>query len=263
MNNRYLIGDVAKYLSLSRDTLRYYDKLGIVSPKKDEGNGNRYYNMDDIITLSYVMILKDVGISLDDIKEMIYNYSLKDMRLGILNQEKVIDKKIEELMNIKTKIRNFNNWCITAENYLNKFEIRECPKFLYTMEQVEIKESKLMDAIEKLRSNSYIKETVFSMLINKDVLFSSEIKDEHFYSGGSGIVEEEYVSDFKVFPSRKCLHTVIEITCDQWDSELVKIKDYIHNEGLIVEDNLLCRAIAFENKDGFPKDFYEIWIPVA
>lgn len=34
MNNRYLIGDVAKYLSLSRDTLRYYDKLGIVSPKK-------------------------------------------------------------------------------------------------------------------------------------------------------------------------------------------------------------------------------------
>lgn len=263
MNNRYLIGDVAKYLSLSRDTLRYYDKLGIVSPKKDEGNGYRYYNMDDIITLSYVMILKDVGISLDDIKEMIYNYSLKDMRLGILNQEKVIDKKIEELMNIKTKIRNFNNWCITAENYLNKFEIRECPKFLYTMEQVEIKESKLMDAIEKLRSNSYIKETVFSMLINKDVLFSSEIKDEHFYSGGSGIVEEEYVSDLKVFPSRKCLHTVIEITCDQWDSELVKIKDYIHNEGLIVEDNLLCRAIAFENKDGFPKDFYEIWIPVA
>ena len=72
MNNRYLIGDVAKYLSLSRDTLRYYDKLGIVSPKKDEGNGYRYYNMDDIITLSYVMILKDVGISLDDIKEIIY-----------------------------------------------------------------------------------------------------------------------------------------------------------------------------------------------
>ena len=263
MKNKYLIGDVARYLFLSRDTLRYYDKLGIVSPKKDEKNGYRFYDMEDIITLSYVMILKDVGISLEEIKHMIYNYSLREMRDRILNQEELINKKIEELLNIKTRIKNFSNWCITAEEKLNKFEIISAPNFLYTKVKGEIKNTKLVNTIERLNSNKNIKETVFSIFISREIIDSKEIEDEFFSSGASGIVEDNFLSEYSIIPRRRCLNTVIEIKGDYWDNELTKIKKYLRDNNLKLVDDILCRAIAFENKDGFPKDFYELWIPIA
>ena len=36
----YYIGELAEYFGVSRDTLRLYDKVGILSPKKDEKNHN-------------------------------------------------------------------------------------------------------------------------------------------------------------------------------------------------------------------------------
>ena len=44
----YRIGDVANLMGLSRDTLRYYEKRGILSSKKEE-NGYRYYTEEDIV----------------------------------------------------------------------------------------------------------------------------------------------------------------------------------------------------------------------
>lgn len=48
--DRYLIGDVANLMGMSRDTLRHYEKRGLVTAKKAE-NGYRYYTEADISRL--------------------------------------------------------------------------------------------------------------------------------------------------------------------------------------------------------------------
>jgi DNA-binding transcriptional MerR regulator len=40
----YIIGQVAKFLGISRDTLKFYEDKGLVRPKQDEENGYRKYN---------------------------------------------------------------------------------------------------------------------------------------------------------------------------------------------------------------------------
>jgi len=66
----YKIKEVSKKTGLSIDTLRYYDKLGIVSPKRHK-NDYRYYDDTDIVKLEYAVVMKYAMFSLDDIKSMI------------------------------------------------------------------------------------------------------------------------------------------------------------------------------------------------
>ena len=53
MKRKYHIGELAAYYGVSSDTLRLYDKKGILSPKKDV-NGYRVYSREDMIFLDYV-----------------------------------------------------------------------------------------------------------------------------------------------------------------------------------------------------------------
>ena len=46
----YQIGEIAGLLGMSRDTLRYYEKRGLLSAQKDH-NGYRYYTKQDIYRL--------------------------------------------------------------------------------------------------------------------------------------------------------------------------------------------------------------------
>ncbi len=43
MRDMFLIGELAKLFNISTDTLRYYDKIGLLKPKYDKDNGYRYY----------------------------------------------------------------------------------------------------------------------------------------------------------------------------------------------------------------------------
>lgn len=60
----YLIGDVARLMGLSRDTLRYYEKRGILSSEKGE-NGYRYYTDQDIDRLMGILYQRKMNLSLD------------------------------------------------------------------------------------------------------------------------------------------------------------------------------------------------------
>lgn len=62
----YLIGDVARITGVSRDTLRFYEKKGMLQAKKKE-NGYRYYEEDDIWRLMYVLYHRKMNTSLEEI----------------------------------------------------------------------------------------------------------------------------------------------------------------------------------------------------
>lgn len=266
MNRKYLIGEVAKFLDVSTDTLRYYDKFGIVSPTKDETNGYRYYNMDHIITLTYVLALKELDMPLDDIRYMIYNYGVSEMREAISKQEKIIDNKIMALFKVKKTINNYHKAFVRAESYLDKFEIRQSPTIIYKNINEDIDDStvKVMNEFSKVKE---IDEYVYSVLINKDVLKEINNDNNEYLYCVSGILDNEFennrISESSILPSRKCLYTVIGATLDVEIDQIKLLKKYIDENNINVEGDILFRAIAFENIKKGPKDFYEVYIPIA
>ena len=50
----YQIGDIAKIVGLSCDTLRFYEKKGIIKAKK-KSNGYRCYSEEDLYRLMYIV----------------------------------------------------------------------------------------------------------------------------------------------------------------------------------------------------------------
>ena len=85
----YRIGDVANLMGLSRDTLRYYEKRGILSSKKEE-NGYRYYTENDIYRLFSILYQRKMDIGLDDL-EQIWS---QDMCVNSLSQ--LIQNRLKE-----------------------------------------------------------------------------------------------------------------------------------------------------------------------
>jgi len=67
MEKQYSIQEVSRILGISKDTLRYYDRIGIVSPSR-ENNRYRRYTKDDLIDLMNIQILQYAEFSLDEIR---------------------------------------------------------------------------------------------------------------------------------------------------------------------------------------------------
>lgn len=64
--SKYLIGDVANLMGISRDTLRHYEKRGLLTARK-AANGYRYYTEADISRFISILYQRKMDIGLDDI----------------------------------------------------------------------------------------------------------------------------------------------------------------------------------------------------
>ena len=64
----FKIGDFSMLSRISVKTLRYYDEIGLLKPVNvDQFTGYRYYSADQLPRLNYIVALKDMGLSLEEI----------------------------------------------------------------------------------------------------------------------------------------------------------------------------------------------------
>ena len=62
MENLFSIGEVSKYQNISKQTLIFYDKIGLFRPAYvDPQNGYRYYSASQLDDLDAILIMKKIG----------------------------------------------------------------------------------------------------------------------------------------------------------------------------------------------------------
>ena len=88
----YSIGQLAKKFSLSRSTLLYYDKIGLLSPSSRTKGNYRQYTQRDFDRMSLVSTYKQAGLSLNSIAHILESNStasskILETRLKHLNHE--------------------------------------------------------------------------------------------------------------------------------------------------------------------------------
>lgn len=87
------IGQVASLLDVSQDTLHYFDKEKIVSPKKAR-NGYRYYDDWDINFLIEYKRYRSFGFNVDESRQVLYDDSLKDLAIRMAENAHRIELEI-------------------------------------------------------------------------------------------------------------------------------------------------------------------------
>ena len=89
---QYTIGDVSKRLGISRDSLRFYEKKGIITPQKLE-NGYRCYSYEDMRKLLDIMFYRRLNFSIEDINRILHQSSFGSYYTMI--QEKIAEEERE------------------------------------------------------------------------------------------------------------------------------------------------------------------------
>jgi DNA-binding transcriptional MerR regulator len=98
----YTIAQTAAKTGISIYTLRYYDKEGLLPYVKRDDKDNRVFTEEDLGWLSFILCLKNTGMSLKEIREYIKlceeGDSTLEHRLRIFHQQKeTVNQRIAEL----------------------------------------------------------------------------------------------------------------------------------------------------------------------
>lgn len=251
MKTKFSIGQVAKIHNITIETLRHYDRIGLLRPSYiNKETGYRYYSAKDFIILDLIKQCKSMGLSLEEIKNIIENYTSPESVLDIIGKQKVIiDKKIEELNRVKNNITFLEKRIKSSlDEGLNKIFIkeygeREFIKYDNTnrfTEEFEINLSKVLSEVER-KYTYFNKELAF-------VISYNELKNDDNISYKNMMISFTEGMDFKeydklVLPKGKYLTLNFD-------------DDYNHTRKYY---DIIMKYIEENNIDVLG-DFYEIYI---
>ena len=83
----YTAGELAQLFHIPKQTMLYYDKMGILKPEFVAKNGYRYYSTPQYLTLEIILFMRKMDISVPDIREFLRDRS-RDNILKILDKKK-------------------------------------------------------------------------------------------------------------------------------------------------------------------------------
>ncbi|MEH7347115.1 MerR family transcriptional regulator, partial [Bacillus sp. JJ1532] len=101
-------GEFAKLCKVNKQTLFYYDQIGLLSPVFKNEKGYRFYSINQIELFFVIDLLKDLGMSLNDIQQYTQNKSPESFLTLMYQKKEEIMKKRQEIQMkeklIETKI---------------------------------------------------------------------------------------------------------------------------------------------------------------
>lgn len=101
--NTYTISKIARSFNLSRSTLLYYDRIGLLKPHFRTESGYRCYNENDHMILEKICNFRDAGLTIKNIKEILFSdnqpqTNIFEKRLNEINKEILLLKKKQRLL---------------------------------------------------------------------------------------------------------------------------------------------------------------------
>lgn len=126
------IKKVSEQLEITPDTIRYYERIGLVPPINRNKNGVRDFTDLDIQRLDFIKCMRHAGLSIESLHEYMHLYSLNDDRTipackRILEEEaEKLDERIANLQETRAylqhKINVYDSQLTQATNDLKLSE---------------------------------------------------------------------------------------------------------------------------------------------
>lgn len=91
------IKDFSKCTGLSEPTLRYYDKIGLLSPAVRGENRYRYYTPHQVMQVNFIKALTTLGVPLSSICDLNRNRTPRTMLTVLAQQQKILNKRLFDI----------------------------------------------------------------------------------------------------------------------------------------------------------------------
>ena len=122
---RWQIGEMAKFMGVSVQTLRYYDEIGLFKPQfRDTFSSYRYYSYSQIYRLANIIFLRKQGYSLEEIKDYLQNVSIEGRLQHLRMQTSDLDHQVLRLQSSSSSLKN-RIYFIESSDYKEKMDLIE------------------------------------------------------------------------------------------------------------------------------------------
>ena len=108
-------GDFAKICNTNKRTLIHYDEIGLLSPAYTDEKGYRYYTESQSDIFFMITYLKELGMSLKEIKKYIDHRNPSALKILLEEQGKAVKSKLEYLQHIEQVIHTKMNLLTAGE----------------------------------------------------------------------------------------------------------------------------------------------------
>lgn len=259
----YRSGDVYKQFGLTRDTLRYYEEIGLIAPRRSEYSGYRTFDLYDMAHLMAIDFYKKRGFTPAETKSFLSAASPEEC-IGIM-QDKMdaLEKDIAYLRKMRNRLAKTKQLYGYALNHALEFTIRELPPYA------------VRGCIGSAASIAEYRDKVLPCLDleNEDILSSMvrvlTFDEKGIQTSGIYIVEpagqRSQPGKEKFLECGRCLCTTF--TAGNHDPSVInKMYDLCH--AWAAQHDLAFRGVAYifirfvmlqEQTD---QNLYEVWIPL-
>lgn len=272
MKKRYRIGEIAKIKNIDAQTLRYYDRIGILSPEiVDEKNDYRYYSLEQFVEVDRIKFYKILGLSLEEIKRFKDIHHVDKAVETLKSQEVQIEIKIKQMQtvakNIKRIIETIEKTSRTNENQI---EIKNCDSIFGIIGDCQTSyewyefETKLLELTKSYPNYSEIGHTFgLSFIYNEEYL--NCIKSNYLEKVIIP-VDKQFTNDQNVqeYPLEMCIVAYHKGSHHNMKDTFSRVKEYVNMKQLKIRGDIIITSVInrfiVNNENEFLK---EIKIPLV
>lgn len=212
----YKIGKFANMLGVTTDTIRLYEKLGIIKAVKDENTNYRYFSDFDSKDLLWSRWYRSIGIPLPKVIKLMSNSKCSNILDEINGMENKIEKEIEEKNRLLEKLKAMCQEYSEMNAHIGNCSIENIPA-IYRL-KATITETLLPDNTISELMNHWLNKfpyTFISIFVPENELLWNG-KNTDYYNWGISVTVEEAKSlnlnidnEVEYYAEKKCVSSVI------------------------------------------------------
>lgn len=259
----YRTGDVYNNLGLTRETLRYYEEIGLIKPKRSKYSQYREFDMFDMSRLMSIDFFKKRGFTPAEIRELQNAATAEEYSEAMKNKIELLRKTIDDLAEMLSKLEKAKHYFSHIMDTSLEFTVKELPPYY------------IQDTINSVANFGDYRDKVLSYLnTEREDILSNMIRfitfDEsgyktsgiHIVKPVAGITQPKDGTHLKC---GKCLYTTLIV--DYNDTSITEKMFYLCYEWAKQHGISFCGVVYIfmrfitlnEQTDQY---YYEVWIPL-
>lgn len=259
----YHTSDVYHNLGLTRETLRYYEAVGLIQPKRSPTSQYREFDLFDMSRLMAIDFFKKRGFSPNEIFDLLKSEAQEEYADLMHRKTEALRDHINKMEEMLRLLLDTERFCRSSPHEIGEFEIRELPAYY------------IQDAISSIASFEEYRDKVLGYLdTEQEDILSNMVRvlsfDRTGYKGSEMVLVKQAGgserADDKVFlENGRSLYTTF--FADNNDPSIME-KMFAASHQWAAEHELEFRGVTYifirlvmlgERND---RNFYEVWIPL-
>ena len=152
MKDYYTISEISKLYGIGTDSLRYYEEIGALEPKRGKNN-YRLYRLKDICRLNTIRDLLQLGFSMKQVKAYLDDMNLENTLCMLEDEKKTIREQQEQLRlvekSIERRMEHIQKYRGTEENF---YRLICCPdRYCLRLDEDITRDEEVDFAIKRLQ----------------------------------------------------------------------------------------------------------------